>query len=57
MLPVWRSPVESMVNVPAQYRHLHKGTFILTTVISHAPILAGEWVVARIRSGNGDPSA
>ena len=40
-------PVESMVNVPAQYRHLHKGTFILTTVISHAPILAGEWVVAR----------
>ncbi len=41
-------PVESMVNVPAQYRHLHKGTFILTTVISHAPILAGEWVVAQI---------
>ena len=40
-------PVESMVNVPAQYRHLHKGTFILTTVISHTPILAGEWVVAR----------
>lgn len=40
-------PIESMVNVPAQYRHLHKGTFILTTVISHAPILAGEWVVAR----------
>jgi Lon-like protease len=40
-------PVESMVNVPAQYRHSHKGTFILTTVISHAPILAGEWVVAR----------
>ena len=40
-------PVESMVNVPAQYRHLHKGTFILTTVISHAPILAGEWVVGR----------
>ena len=39
--------VESMVNVPAQYRHLHKGTFILTTVISHAPILAGEWFVAQ----------
>jgi len=37
--------VESMVNVPIQYRHLHKGTFILTTVISHAPILAGEWFV------------
>ena len=39
--------VESMVNVPAQYRHLHKGTFILTTVISHAPILAGEWIVGK----------
>ncbi len=39
--------VESMVNVPAQYRHLHKGTFILTTVISHAPILAGEWLIAQ----------
>jgi Lon-like protease len=39
--------VESMVNVPAQYRHLHQGTFILTTVISHAPILAGEWIVGK----------
>jgi len=39
--------VESMVNVPAQYRHLHKGTFILTTVVSQAPILAGEWAVAQ----------
>ncbi len=39
--------VESMVNVPIQYRHLHKGTFILTTVISHAPILAGEWFVGQ----------
>jgi PDZ domain-containing protein len=36
-----------MVNVPAQYRHLHKGTFILTTVISQAPILAGEWFVGQ----------
>jgi len=39
--------IESMVNVPTQYRHLHKGTFILTTVISHAPILAGEWIVGK----------
>ena len=39
--------VESWVNVPVQYRHLHPGTFILTTVISHAPILAREWFVAR----------
>ncbi len=30
--------VEPMVNVPAQYRHIHKGTFILTTVFSNAPI-------------------
>jgi len=40
--------VEPMVNVPAQYRHVHKGTFILTTVISHAPILAGEWMLAKV---------
>jgi Lon-like protease len=40
--------VEPMVNVPAQYRHIHKGTFILTTVISHAPILAGEWMLAQV---------
>jgi len=39
--------VESMVNVPAQYQHLHKGTFILTTVVSQAPILTGEWAVAQ----------
>jgi len=39
--------VESMVNVPAQYRHSHKGTFILTTVISQAPILAGEWFIGQ----------
>jgi len=39
--------VESMVNAPAQYRHPHKGTFILTTVVSQAPILAGEWFVAQ----------
>ena len=40
--------VEPMVNVPAQYRHTHKGTFILTTVISHAPILTGEWMLAQV---------
>jgi len=36
------------VNVPAQYRHIHKGTFILTTVFSNAPILAGEWMQAQV---------
>jgi len=40
--------VEPMVNVPAQYRHNHKGTFILTTVFSNAPILAGEWMQAQV---------
>jgi Lon-like protease len=40
--------VEPMVNVPAQYRHTHTGTFILTTVFSHAPILVGEWMLAQV---------
>ena len=40
--------VEPMVNVPAQYRHTHKGTFILTTVFSNAPILVGEWMQAQV---------
>ena len=40
--------VEPMVNVPSQYRHTHNGTFILTTVISHAPILVGEWMLAQV---------
>ncbi len=40
--------VEPMVNVPAKLRHTHSGTFILTTVFSHAPILAGEWMLARV---------
>jgi Lon-like protease len=41
-------PVESMVIVPAQYRHNHTGHFYLTTVFSHAPIIAGEWMMAHI---------
>ena len=40
--------VEPMVNVPAQYRHIHSGTFILLTVFSHAPILVGEWLAAHV---------
>jgi Lon-like protease len=40
--------VEPMVNVPAQVRHIHSGTFILTTVFSHAPILVGEWMLAQV---------
>ena len=41
-------PVESMVNIPAQYRHNHNGHFYLTTVFSHAPIIVGEWMMAQI---------
>ncbi len=40
--------VESMVNVPPQYQHVHKGTLMLTTVFSHAPILVGEWLAAHV---------
>ncbi len=40
--------VEPMVNVPPPYRHVHKGTLMLTTVFSHAPILVGEWLVAHV---------
>ena len=39
--------VEPMVSVPAQVRHTHSGTFILTTVFSHAPILIGEGMLAK----------
>ncbi len=40
--------VEPMVSVPPQYRHMHEGTFLLTTVFSHAPILLGEWFLAHV---------
>lgn len=40
--------VEPMVYMPAQYRHVHAGSFFLTTVFSHAPILLGEWLVAHV---------
>jgi PDZ domain-containing protein len=41
-------PIESMINVPAQYRHSHAGHFYLTTVVSQAPILFGERILAQI---------
>jgi PDZ domain-containing protein len=40
--------VEPMVKVPPQHDHPPQGTFILTTVIPQTPILAGEWVYARL---------
>jgi PDZ domain-containing protein len=40
--------VEPMVEVPAQYQQPHTGTFILTSVLSQAPILGGEWLFAQL---------
>lgn len=40
--------VEPMVKVPVQYRHAHPGRFFLTTVISQAPITAGEWFLGQV---------
>ncbi len=40
--------VAPMVQVPAQYRHVHSGQFFLLTVISQAPITAGEWMVGQV---------
>ncbi|MBI3743020.1 MAG: hypothetical protein HY261_01860 [Chloroflexi bacterium] len=40
--------VEPMVSVPQEYRHTHPGTFLLTTVIPLTPIVAAEWVYAKV---------
>jgi PDZ domain-containing protein len=40
--------VESMVEVPPQHRYSHSGSFILTSVISQAPITAGEWLIGHL---------
>ncbi len=42
--------VEPMVEVPAQYRHTPKGTFLLTAVFSQAPIPAAGWYLSKITS-------
>ena len=42
--PGFAVSVEPMVQLPEEYRYPSTGSFVLTTVISHAPILAGEWV-------------
>ncbi|MGA2111804.1 MAG: S16 family serine protease [Anaerolineales bacterium] len=41
-------PVEPMVNLPAPYRHPHRGELLLTSVLSQAPITAGEWLMAQV---------
>lgn len=41
-------PVGPMVQVPAEYRYLSAGSFVLTTVIPQAPITTGEWVFGQL---------
>jgi len=40
--------VEPMVSVPSRYRHVHPGTFILTSVVTQTSITAGEWLLAQV---------
>jgi PDZ domain-containing protein len=40
--------VEPMVEVSPQHRFAYAGSFILTTVISQAPIIVGEWLVGQL---------
>lgn len=39
--------VEPMVQVPPEHHYQHAGTFILTSVLSQAPIIGGEWLVGQ----------
>jgi PDZ domain-containing protein len=39
-------PVGPMIKVPARYQHTYQGQFYLVTVVSQAPITAGEWLAA-----------
>jgi Lon-like protease len=41
-------PVGPMIKVPAQYLHTYKGQFYLVTVVSQAPITAGEWLAGKV---------
>jgi len=40
--------VGPMIRLPAQYQHAFKGQFYLVTVLSQAPITAGEWLLAQV---------
>jgi PDZ domain-containing protein len=40
--------VEPMVEVSPQHRYSHTGSFILTSVISQAPITVGEWLIGHL---------
>jgi PDZ domain-containing protein len=48
--PGFAVSVEPMVQLPEEYRYPSTGSFVLTTVISHAPILAGEWAYTYLDS-------
>ena len=40
--------VGPMIRLPAQYGHTFKGQFYLVTVLSQAPITAGEWLAGKV---------
>jgi Zn-dependent protease len=40
--------VGPMIRLPAQYQHVFKGQFYLVTVLSQAPITAGEWLLGQV---------
>jgi PDZ domain-containing protein len=40
--------VEPMVELPADLRHAHPGTFILTSVVSQSPIPVGLWLLGQL---------
>jgi PDZ domain-containing protein len=46
--PGFALSVEPMIEIAPQHRYLHAGSFILTSVISQAPITAGEWLIGHL---------
>jgi Lon-like protease len=46
--PGFALSVEPMVQIAAPHMHSHAGTFILTSVVSQTPIIAGEWAMAQL---------
>lgn len=46
--PGFAIAVEPMVSVAPEYRHTYAGSFILTSVFSQTPIVAGQWVYGQL---------
>jgi PDZ domain-containing protein len=46
--PGFTAPVGPMVQLPQQYSHPSRGSFIISSVILQAPIIAGEWVYGKL---------